>query len=335
MAERPDADARAASLPTPHLAPARRTSSSASWTAAPATSTRSTPSRCSRSTRASRSASGAVTKQSQIDAPGRVWLGSPWEFKQRGKSGLWVSDLFPHIATVADELCVVRSMVGELPLHGQQNLLLHTGRITGRRRASARGCRTAWARRTSNLPGYVVLNNDWVPNGGLENFASAFLPASHGATMMRAKGVPVDNIAPADPRRCSGASSPCSASRTPPSPQATAERDADRVGHRATTRPPSAMQAPVPRARRRQPARREATRQLYGLDSPNDYQQLLRPAVPAGPAAGRGGRAVRRDHLPAHARQQLAVGPARPAQEVPRGERPDHRPVRGGADHAT
>ena len=38
----------------------------------------------------------------------RVWLGSPWEFKQRGKSGLWVSDLFPHLAEVADELCVVR-----------------------------------------------------------------------------------------------------------------------------------------------------------------------------------------------------------------------------------
>src|SRR4051812_17285904 len=72
----------------------------------------------------------AVSKRSQSTAS-RVWFGSPWEFKQRGKSGLWVSDLFPHIARVADHLCVVRSMVGELPLHGQQNLLLHTGRIIG------------------------------------------------------------------------------------------------------------------------------------------------------------------------------------------------------------
>ena len=73
---------------------------------------------------------GAVSKRSQSSA-GRVWLGSPWKFQQRGESGLWVSDLFPHLASVADELCVVRSMVGELPLHGQQNLLLHTGRIIG------------------------------------------------------------------------------------------------------------------------------------------------------------------------------------------------------------
>ncbi|MCA9060812.1 MAG: DUF1501 domain-containing protein, partial [Planctomycetaceae bacterium] len=45
----------------------------------------------------------------------------------------------------------------------------------------------------------VVLNNDWVPNGGLENFGSSFLPASHQATTMRASGTPVDNIQPSDP----------------------------------------------------------------------------------------------------------------------------------------
>src|SRR5262249_19829955 len=72
----------------------------------------------------------AVSKRSQSSA-NRVWCGSRWEFHQRGQSGLWVSDLFPHIAKIADRLCVVRSMVGELPLHGQQNLLLHTGRIIG------------------------------------------------------------------------------------------------------------------------------------------------------------------------------------------------------------
>src|SRR5207244_1437242 len=47
-------------------------------------------------------------------------------------------------------------------------------------------------------PGFVVLNNDWVPNGGLENFASAYLPATHQATSLRAKGTPLDNVAPAD-----------------------------------------------------------------------------------------------------------------------------------------
>lgn len=139
----------------------------------------------------------AVTKRSQSNA-NRVWFGSPWEFRQRGQSGLWVSELFPHIAQVADKLCVVRSMVGELPLHGQQNLLLHTGRILGQAPSLGAWVSYGLGTENSNLPGYVVLNNDWVPNGGLENFGSSFLPASHQATMIRAKGVPVDNIAPHD-----------------------------------------------------------------------------------------------------------------------------------------
>ena len=138
-----------------------------------------------------------VSKKSQSDA-NRVWFGCPWEFKQRGQSGLWVSELFPRIAEVADKLCVVRSMVGELPLHGQSNLLLHTGRSIGTAPSIGAWISYGLGTQNANLPAYVLLNNDWVPNGGMENFGSSFLPANHQATMLRAKGVPVDNIAPFD-----------------------------------------------------------------------------------------------------------------------------------------
>jgi hypothetical protein len=138
-----------------------------------------------------------INKKSDNGA-GRVWLGCPWEFKQRGESGLWVSDLFPHLANVADHLCVVRSMVGELPLHGQSNLLLHTGRVLGQSPSIGAWISYGLGTENANLPAYVLLNNDWVPNGGLENFGSSFLPASHQATTMRAKGTAVDNIVPQD-----------------------------------------------------------------------------------------------------------------------------------------
>jgi len=136
----------------------------------------------------------AVSKLSQSGAS-RVWLGSPWNFRQHGESGLWVSDLFPHLASVADQLCVVRSMVGQLPLHGQQNLLLHTGRILGQAPSIGAWVKYGLGSENQNLPGYLVLNNDWVPNGGLENFGSSYLPASCQATMIRAKGIPVDHLA--------------------------------------------------------------------------------------------------------------------------------------------
>ena len=137
-------------------------------------------------------------KGSQGINPSRVWLKSPWEFKQRGESGLWVSDLFPNMATIADELCVIRSVVGETPLHGAQNLLLHTGRSIGA--APSIGAWVSYGLGTDNeqLPGYVLLNNDWVPNGGYQNFASSWLPATHEAAMVRAQGDPVDNIRPTD-----------------------------------------------------------------------------------------------------------------------------------------
>ncbi|MFZ4083019.1 MAG: DUF1501 domain-containing protein [Pirellula sp.] len=138
-----------------------------------------------------------VSKKSQSDA-NRVWFGCPWEFKQRGQSGLWVSELFPRIAEVADKLCVVRSMVGELPLHGQSNLLLHTGRSIGTAPSIGAWVSYGLGTENANLPAYVLLNNDWVPNGGIENFGSSFLPANHQATMLRAKGEPVDNISPLD-----------------------------------------------------------------------------------------------------------------------------------------
>src|SRR4051794_8338428 len=112
--------------------------------------------------------SSAVSSKSQ-SSPDRVWLGSPWEFRQRGQSGLWVSDLFPQIASITDDLCVIRSMVGQQPLHGQQNLLLHTGRVIGGAPSFGAWVSYALGSPSDALPNYVLLNNEVIPNGGLEN----------------------------------------------------------------------------------------------------------------------------------------------------------------------
>ena len=213
----------------------------------------------------------AVSKRSQSSA-NRVWLGSPWEFRQRGDSGLWVSDLFPRIASVADQLCVVRSMVGELPLHGQQNLLLHTGRILGQ--APSLGAWVSYGLGTENrnLPGYVVLNNDWVPNGGLENFGSSFLPASHQATMLRPNGVPVDNIVAADAGRIQRRKLDLLAAQD--AEFAARSSDAKAIeGAIANYETAFLMQSAIPDIAdiSREP---EHIQKLYGLDSTDEHQKL-------------------------------------------------------------
>jgi hypothetical protein len=75
---------------------------------------------------------------------------------------------------------------------------MHTGRIIGQAPSIGAWVSYGLGTENKNLPGYVVLNNDWVPNGGLENFGSSFLPASHQATQIRPSGVPVDNIVASD-----------------------------------------------------------------------------------------------------------------------------------------
>jgi len=211
-----------------------------------------------------------VSKLSQSSA-GRVWFGSPWQFSQRGQSGLWVSDLLPHTAGLADDICVVRSLVGKQPLHGQQNLLLHTGRVTGQAPSFGSWVTYGLGTENQNLPGYVLLNNDWIPNGGFENFSSAFLPPTNSATLLRAKGATIDNI-----------QSPDSMTKQRRKLKLLQEQDqtfaVDTPEHQliesAIRNYETAfrMQMAVPEIAD-VAGETEATRRLYGLDSSNDYQK--------------------------------------------------------------
>ena len=143
-----------------------------------------------------RKAIGKLEK-TQFDNVGKV-LKSPWQFKQRGQSGLWVSDLFPHVAEMADELCVVRSMTSSFPEHTSANYFLHSGLGLQGRPSMGAWVNYGLGSFNENLPGYVVLNGGQIPSGGLDNFGSGFLPATFQGSLFQAKGTPVDNVLPAE-----------------------------------------------------------------------------------------------------------------------------------------
>lgn len=126
----------------------------------------------------------------------RKWLKSPWRFARYGRCGMPISELFPHVAACADELAVIRSMRAELPLHSTGVLLLHTGSNNAGRPSFGSWVTYGLGSECRNLPGFVVLNFDTVPCGGMENFSSGFLPASHQASIFRAQGTPIENITP-------------------------------------------------------------------------------------------------------------------------------------------
>ena len=121
-------------------------------------------------------------------------LKSPWNFQQYGQSGIWVSDLFPHIARQIDEVCVIRSLTSKFPEHTSANYFLHTGvGIQGRPSLGA------WSvyglgSENRNLPGFIVLNGGLIPSGGMDCFTNGFLPASYQGSLFQAKDPPVANI---------------------------------------------------------------------------------------------------------------------------------------------
>ncbi|WP_153555918.1 DUF1501 domain-containing protein [Roseimaritima sediminicola] len=110
---------------------------------------------------------------------GGTLLASPWAFRQRGESGLWISDLFPEVAKHADQLCLIRSMQCDQPVHPGAMTQMHTG--TAQFIRPSLGAWTLYGLGTENdsLPGFVSLSP---PAGSQRNYGSAFLPAIYGGT---------------------------------------------------------------------------------------------------------------------------------------------------------
>jgi hypothetical protein len=111
-------------------------------------------------------------------------LGSPWKFRQSGKSGLWISELFPNLAKQADELCLLRGMKAEIPAHAQASIQLHTGSFQFVRPSMGAWSIYGLGTENENLPGFIAINPRG-DNGGAQLYGSAFLPAAYQATPVR------------------------------------------------------------------------------------------------------------------------------------------------------
>ena len=92
--------------------------------------------------------------------PGSVWMAPKAEFKQRGKSGLWISDLFPNVAQHADELALLRSMQTDVPAHPQAFLRMHTGSSQFVRPSLGAWATYGLGTENENLPGFVVMGSN-------------------------------------------------------------------------------------------------------------------------------------------------------------------------------
>lgn len=117
---------------------------------------------------------------------GRV-LASPFKFSQHGKSGLWISELFPELAKQADDLCLLRGMHTDVPAHPQAFNQMHTGVFQFKRPSMGAWAFYGLGSENDNLPGFVTINPPF-QNGGPANYGAAFLPARYQGTPIRTGG---------------------------------------------------------------------------------------------------------------------------------------------------
>lgn len=124
-------------------------------------------------------------------------LGPVRPFRPRGKSGLPISDFLPHLSTVADDLCVIRSLHGDSVNHPQSVYQMNTGSILMGHPSFGSWLAYGLGSENQDMPAFVVLPD---PGGGLKGGPSAwgngYLPTTYQGTTMRAGKTPILNLAP-------------------------------------------------------------------------------------------------------------------------------------------
>jgi Protein of unknown function (DUF1501) len=119
-------------------------------------------------------------------SPGAV-MKSPWDWKQQGNCGKWVSGLVPHLASCVDDMAFVHSMISKSNVHGPATFMQNTGFILPGYPAMGAWVSYGLGSMNKDLPTFVVLpdSRGYAPNGP-GNWTAGFLPAAHQGTMIRA-----------------------------------------------------------------------------------------------------------------------------------------------------
>ena len=123
--------------------------------------------------------------------PNSALLGPKYNFAPHGQSGIPFSELIPNIASIADDLCVIRSMQTEAVNHAPGQIMMNTGSQQFGRPSFGSWTLYGLGSESEKLPGYVVLTSAKGTSGGASNYGCGFLPTVYGGIPFRGTGDPV------------------------------------------------------------------------------------------------------------------------------------------------
>lgn len=138
-------------------------------------------------------------KAAATSIPGAV-MKSPFEFKQHGQSGRWVSSVFPHLAGHVDDMAFLMAMASKTNVHGPASYMQNTGFVSPGFPSMGAWISYALGRISDDLPAFVVLpDHRGLPYNNAGNFSAAFLPAAHQGVILKPNDrVPIANLNPPD-----------------------------------------------------------------------------------------------------------------------------------------
>jgi hypothetical protein len=137
----------------------------------------------------------------QLQGRELIARGSFTKFNRYGKSGTEISDLFPHIGSIADDICVIRSMVTEQINHDPAHAFMNSGSILKGRPSMGSWLLYGLGAETENLPGYVVMvsrGKDPDQPISARQWSSGFLPSKFQGVQFQSRGNPVHYIGSPD-----------------------------------------------------------------------------------------------------------------------------------------
>lgn len=120
-----------------------------------------------------------------------AFAGSPFQFKKQGQCGMELSELLPHLGSVADDIALVRTLHTEEINHAPAQMFLHTGFGRGGRPGFGAWVMYGLGSESRDLPGYVVLQSGPLGGAGTSLWASGFLPSVYQGIPFRSTGDPV------------------------------------------------------------------------------------------------------------------------------------------------
>ncbi|RLS41147.1 MAG: DUF1501 domain-containing protein [Planctomycetota bacterium] len=123
--------------------------------------------------------------------PNSALLGPKFKFAKHGQCGMELSEVLPHTAKIADDLCLIRTMHTEAVNHAPGQIMMNTGTQQFGRPSFGSWSLYGLGSESADLPGFVVLTSAKGTSAGASNYGSGFLPTMYGGVPFRSAGEPV------------------------------------------------------------------------------------------------------------------------------------------------